>query len=183
LDGSPNRDSVCYVVPPVRRAIKQRFLPNSQVLPIVEIFRQMTNDPLESAWFEERGNQTPSMKRLSLVACRELTARYGGYARYALCAISKAAGIFRQGKRRPGRGRVVTLTMDEARGTAMDCPRCGERLQAPIRGDDTQTPSPRVVRDLRGEWKDRDLIAVLNISRRGRLTFDHSSKEGEAGEL
>jgi hypothetical protein len=31
-------------------------------------------------------------------------------------------------------------------------------------------------------WRDRDLVAVLNISRRGWLRFDHSSKEGEAEE-
>ncbi len=31
-------------------------------------------------------------------------------------------------------------------------------------------------------WRDRDLVAVLNISRRGWLRFDRSSKEGEAGE-
>ncbi len=32
-------------------------------------------------------------------------------------------------------------------------------------------------------WRDRDLVAVPNISRRGWLRFDHSSKkEGETGE-
>jgi len=30
---------------------------------------------------------------------------------------------------------VVTLSAKETRGTTMDCPRCGERLQAPVRGD------------------------------------------------
>jgi hypothetical protein len=29
---------------------------------------------------------------------------------------------------------------------------------------------------------DRDVVAVLNISRRGRLRFDRSRKEGGAGE-
>jgi putative transposase len=31
---------------------------------------------------------------------------------------------------------VITLTQSETRGTTMDCPRCGERLQVPVRGDD-----------------------------------------------
>ena len=30
---------------------------------------------------------------------------------------------------------VVTLSVKETRGTTMDCPQCGERLQAPVRGD------------------------------------------------
>jgi len=75
---------------------------------------------------------------------------------------------------------VITLTKDETRGTTMDCPRCGERLQVPIRGDKEHH------RQLWCEgcktWRDRDLVAVLNISRRGWLRFDHSSKEGEAEE-
>jgi putative transposase len=75
---------------------------------------------------------------------------------------------------------VVTLTKSETRGTTMDCPRCGERLQVPIRGDKEH------YRQLWCEgckrWRDRDLVAVLNISRRGWLRFDHSSKEGEANE-
>ncbi len=75
---------------------------------------------------------------------------------------------------------VVTLTKGETRGTTMDCPRCGERLQVPIRGD------RKHYRQLWCEgcrrWRDRDLVAVLNISRRGWLRFDHSSKEGEATE-
>ena len=75
---------------------------------------------------------------------------------------------------------VVTLSKSETRGTTMDCPRCGERLQVPIRGDE------RHYRQLWcegcGRWRDRDLCAVLNISRRGWLMFDHSSTEGKAGE-
>lgn len=75
---------------------------------------------------------------------------------------------------------VITLTAGETRGTTMDCPRCGERLQVPIRGDEEHH------RQLWCEgckrWRDRDLCAVLNISRRGWLRFDHSSTEGEAKE-
>jgi putative transposase len=34
--------------------------------------------------------------------------------------------------------------------------------------------------DVCERWRDRDLVAVLNISRRGRVRFARSSKEGEA---
>ena len=75
---------------------------------------------------------------------------------------------------------VVTLTKGETKGTTMECPRCGERLQVPILGDKEH------YRQLWCErcktWRDRDLVAVLNISRRGWLRFDHSSDEGEARE-
>jgi len=75
---------------------------------------------------------------------------------------------------------VVTLSRRDTRGTTMDCARCGERLQSPVRGD------PEHHRQLWcercEEWMDRDLVAVLNISRRGRVRFARSSTEGEAGE-
>jgi len=76
---------------------------------------------------------------------------------------------------------VITLTKSETRGTTMDCPRCGERLQVPVRGDSGH------YRQLWCEeckrWTDRDVVAVLNISHRGWLRFDHSQrKEGEARE-
>jgi len=75
---------------------------------------------------------------------------------------------------------TITLSRRETEGTTMDCPQCGERLQVPVRRD------RRHYRQLWCErcerWRDRDLIAVLNISRRGWLRFDHSSKEGGARE-
>jgi len=76
---------------------------------------------------------------------------------------------------------VITLTGGETRGTTMDCPRCGERLQVPIRGDVHH--HRQLWCEKCGRWTDRDVVAVLNISRRGRLRFDRSQrKEGEAGE-
>jgi putative transposase len=75
---------------------------------------------------------------------------------------------------------VVTLSRSDTRGTTMDCARCGERLQSPVRGDlghHRQLWCGRC-----GRWMDRDLVAVLNISRRGWVRFARSSKEGEAGE-
>ena len=76
---------------------------------------------------------------------------------------------------------VITLTKSETNGTTMDCPRCGERLQVPLRGDAEHNRQLWCYACER--WMDRDVIAVLNISRRGRLRFDRSqAKEGEAAE-
>jgi putative transposase len=75
---------------------------------------------------------------------------------------------------------VISLTRAETRGATMDCPRCGERLQVPIRGDKNHCRELWCERC--GRWMDRDLVAVLNISRRGRVRFARSSTEGEAGE-
>jgi putative transposase len=75
---------------------------------------------------------------------------------------------------------VVTLTKYETRGTTMDCPRCGERLRSAVR-DDTIHYRQLWCKVCK-RWRDRDLVAVLNISRKGWLRFDHSSKEGEAAE-
>ncbi|MDA4136522.1 MAG: transposase [Thaumarchaeota archaeon] len=75
---------------------------------------------------------------------------------------------------------VITLSVKETRGTTMDCPRCGERLQAAVRDDATH------YRQLWCEgckrWEDRDLVAVMNISRRGWVRFAQSQGQGEAGE-
>jgi len=75
---------------------------------------------------------------------------------------------------------VVTLSRRDTRGTTMDCARCGERLQSPVRGDVGH--NRQLWCENCGRWMDRDLVAVLNISRRGRVRFARSSTEGEAGE-
>jgi putative transposase len=75
---------------------------------------------------------------------------------------------------------TIMLSAKETRGTTMDCPRCGERLQAAVRDD------ARHHRQLWCEgckrWEDRDLVAVMNISRRGWVRFAQSKGEGGAGE-
>jgi putative transposase len=78
-----------------RKSIKQGFRPSAQLLSIMESFRQMTNDCIRIGLDFEKNNdnRTPSMKQLSLLSYGELRRRYGGYSQYALCAISKAAGI------------------------------------------------------------------------------------------
>ena len=79
---------------------------------------------------------------------------------------------------------VIHLTKDETRGTTRECARCRERLQVAQRDDvrhRRQLWCPRCKR-----WVDRDVNAVMNQSRRGRLRFDrslpHDEAKGEAGE-
>jgi putative transposase len=63
---------------------------------------------------------------------------------------------------------VIRLSRRETRGSSVTCPRCGERLQE----------DRRLKRKL---WcqnckcmMDRDVVAAINLSRRGRLRFDRS---------
>ena len=65
---------------------------------------------------------------------------------------------------------VIQLTKSDTRGTSSTCPKCGGRI-----------PRTRGMAQARqlwcqrcGEWFDRDLVAVLNISRRGRMRFVRS---------
>ncbi len=74
---------------------------------------------------------------------------------------------------------VITLSRSETKGTTMDCPRCGERLQVPVRGDAGHYRQLWCIRCRK--WRDRDLVAVLNISRRGWVRFAHSMREEQGG--
>ena len=67
---------------------------------------------------------------------------------------------------------VITLSRAETRGTSRLCPRCGERLQS-----GRELSRKLWCRRCR-ELFDRDLVAVLNISRRGRLRFERSKGVG-----
>lgn len=72
---------------------------------------------------------------------------------------------------------VIRLSRKETQGTSITCPQCGERLQE----------DPRLRRKL---WcatchamMDRDVVAAINLSRRGRLRFDRSrAQNGLQGE-
>ena len=76
---------------------------------------------------------------------------------------------------------VVRLSRRETRGSSVTCPRCGERLQS----------DKRLVRKL---WcgkcrvvMDRDMVAAINLARRGRVRFARSrppiiEAQGGAGE-
>ncbi len=63
---------------------------------------------------------------------------------------------------------AIRLSRKETMGTSVDCPRCGERLRE----------DPRLRRKLWCERcrvvMDRDVVAAVNLSRRGRLRFDRS---------
>ncbi|MFI5420373.1 MAG: zinc ribbon domain-containing protein, partial [Nitrososphaerales archaeon] len=72
---------------------------------------------------------------------------------------------------------VFQLTRGETRGTSKDCPVCGERLQ-----EDrfSKVHSRELWCKKCGRWRDRDIVAVMNISHKGWLRFRQS--QGEAGE-
>lgn len=65
---------------------------------------------------------------------------------------------------------AIQLTKSDTRDTSSLCPKCGERIP---RTRDMAQNRQLWCRKC-GEWFDRDLVAVLNISRRGRLRFDRS---------
>jgi len=71
---------------------------------------------------------------------------------------------------------VIHLTKKETRGTSKECVRCGERLQSAFWSD---VEHKRQLWCERCEkWLDRDLVAVMNISRRGWLRFGQSKGIG-----
>ena len=63
---------------------------------------------------------------------------------------------------------VIRLSRRETRGSSVSCPRCGERLQSDKRlGRKLWCGKCRVVMD-------RDMVAAVNLSRRGRVRFARS---------
>lgn len=63
---------------------------------------------------------------------------------------------------------VVRLSRHETMGTSSMCPICGERLQSDKEhGRELWCPKCK-------SWIDRDVVAVVNLSQRGRLRFDRS---------
>jgi putative transposase len=73
---------------------------------------------------------------------------------------------------------IVTLTKAETRGTSSLCPRCGKRTQVAAR-DDVQHKRQLWCESCK-QWQDRDLVAAMNIARKGWLRFDHP--QGAASE-
>jgi putative transposase len=70
--------------------------------------------------------------------------------------------------------RVIRLSKKETRGTSVTCPRCGERLQEDLRlRRKLWCATCRVIMD-------RDVVAAINLSRRGRLRFDRSRTPRES---
>jgi len=69
---------------------------------------------------------------------------------------------------------VIRLSRKETRGTSVTCPQCGERLQEDKRiGRKLWCGKCRVMMD-------RDVVAAINLSRRGRLRFDRSRTPRES---
>ncbi len=63
---------------------------------------------------------------------------------------------------------VIHLTVKETMGTSTVCPQCGERLL-----EDKQLKRKLLCGNCRTVM-DRDVVAAMNLSRRGRLRFDRS---------
>lgn len=75
---------------------------------------------------------------------------------------------------------VIRLTVKETMGTSTTCPQCGERLL-----EDEELKRKLYCRNCRTVI-DRDVVAAVNLSRRGRLRFDRSRAvwlKGGAGEV
>ena len=67
---------------------------------------------------------------------------------------------------------MIALTKSETRGSSSTCPACGERLHSPARDD---VAHARMLWCQKCKvWVDRDVIAALNLSKRGRSRFDRS---------
>ena len=67
---------------------------------------------------------------------------------------------------------VIPLTKSETYGSSSICPACGERLHNPEKGD---AEHARMLWCQRCKvWMDRDVIAALNLSTRGRSRFARS---------
>jgi len=67
---------------------------------------------------------------------------------------------------------IIPLTKSETYGSSSICPTCGERLRSPERGD---AEHARMLWCQRCKvWMDRDVVAALNLSTRGRSRFARS---------
>jgi putative transposase len=72
---------------------------------------------------------------------------------------------------------VISLTRSETYGSSSKCPTCGEKLRHPAKDDFEHARMlwcPKCMR-----WMDRDVIAALNLSTRGRSRFDRSLSQPE----
>ncbi len=112
------------------KAVKQNYTPNSQLLGLLEQFRQMVNDCIRVGLAEN----VSSLNSLSLKAYGELE-RYDAMSYYKLCAISKAAGIlknYRKAKRKCKRVKQPHARRQQLT-TCYGFKISGESLQLPIK--------------------------------------------------
>src|SRR5436309_4711613 len=70
------------------KSVWQYYVPSSDVLGLLGVFRRMVNDSLRIGL----ANEVSSLRGLSLLAYSQL-AHYDSPSYYKLCAISRAAGI------------------------------------------------------------------------------------------
>jgi putative transposase len=75
---------------------------------------------------------------------------------------------------------VIQLTKSETYGSSSVCPACGERLYSPEKGD---AEHARMLWCQKCKvWRDRDVVAALNLSTRGRSRFTRSLPRSEREE-
>jgi IS605 OrfB family transposase len=67
---------------------------------------------------------------------------------------------------------IIQLTKSETYGSSSRCPTCGEKLHRPEKGNVEHSRMPWC--PVCKVWMDRDVIAALNLSTRGRSRFDRS---------
>src|SRR5204863_5883233 len=72
---------------------------------------------------------------------------------------------------------IIPLTKSETYGSSSVCPACGERLYSPEKGD---AEHARMLWCQKCKvWMDRDVVAALNLSIRGRSRFARSLPRSE----
>src|SRR5438093_10532721 len=81
------------------KSVWQYYVPSSDVLRLVELFRRMVNDSLRIGV----ANDVSSLRKLSLLSYNQL-AQYDSPSYYKLCAISRAEGILAARKKSVRRG-------------------------------------------------------------------------------
>jgi len=75
---------------------------------------------------------------------------------------------------------VIPLTKSETYGSSSECPACGEKLHSPAKGD---VAHARMLWCQKCKvWMDRDVVATLNLSKRGRSRFVRSRPRSGEGE-
>src|SRR6058998_1510270 len=81
------------------KSVWQYYVPSSDVLRLLELFRKMVNESLRIGM----ANDASSLRKLSLLSYNQL-AQYDSPSYYKLCAISRAAGILAARKKSLRRG-------------------------------------------------------------------------------
>jgi putative transposase len=82
-----------------RKSIKQSYSPSENVLSLINVYRQITNEAIRIGL----ASDSSSLKKLSILSYKQLK-RYNVPSCYKLCAISKAAGILSSRKKSIRRG-------------------------------------------------------------------------------